>query len=95
MSETKFTPGPWEHNCNYVSAYGRGTICTAPMPKDGGVFDVQENLDLIAALPDLYAALEEAQRLLSLCEFSEPSDLDGVALVESALAKARGEEPKP
>lgn len=51
-----FTPGPWENDRRTIKA-SRGVIARCPLPQDGGTFDVQTNARLIAAAPDLLAAL--------------------------------------
>lgn len=113
MSETKFTPGPWvfspqrdTHDCcihtaDAVEEYGYINH------GKGGVVGSSEwtwisdaDAHLIAAAPDMYAALE---RLLGDAEdmnnalnyeyghISGPCEDDGFGYVRAALAKARGE----
>lgn len=92
--ETKFTLGPW--NCTRSSAGGREIITSDVLPVDICVLshrdktpaEINANALLIAAAPDLYAALAELE---------ESSDYDifvpsGIAdRIKAALAKARGE----
>lgn len=81
MSETRFTPGPWN----------------ATRPVDYGVNVVAEGIavawaekeadaNLIAAAPDMYAALQHVLYTRVFC----PSREEKIARL---LAKARGEAP--
>ena len=103
-TETSFTPGPW-------AAYDAGSKhrtlissnCEDYAPtKNGGVFvavaqgpDNRANARLIAAAPDLYAALEEVTA--ELAEFADitingEADTHMTGMVErarAALSKAR------
>jgi len=87
MSETKFTPGPWE----LVSKNWEGRIVNG---SDGNwIADLtmyhdtsESNAHLIASAPDLYEALE-----LILSDEDYRGSLDAILLAHSALAKARGE----
>ena len=56
------TPGPWKRDGLKVIASTRGTICVCPVVPLGGVFNVDANVDLIAAAPDLVAALEAIKK---------------------------------
>lgn len=102
MSETKWTPGPWrvdyqnednpddERLAVFSAAYSDETpgICagTKAWPL------IREDADLIAAAPDLYAALESAESVLTHHGF--PDNAQSVlAAARAALRKARGEEP--
>jgi hypothetical protein len=104
MSDTKFTPGEWrkDGNGNRVTTQ-RGIIAECPVPQKGGVFDCQANAHLIAAAPELYAALEEMDSAaVYLCAVQANPKLLGTATAKftdarehtrAALAKARGESP--
>lgn len=92
MSE-KFTPGPWVANGDKIettSAIFRARIATID---DGGVIENPEaNAKLIAASPDLYAAL------LKIVEHDEYMIEQGIMRhfielerAQDALRKARGE----
>lgn len=59
MSEAKHTPGPWAREGLRVYVHNRGTIAECPLPQSGGVFEVSSNARLIAAAPDMLAALKE------------------------------------
>src|SRR5690554_3359102 len=96
MTETKFTPGPWE---TYL--VDRDVVVIRKMTHDGEQELQQiarctsgfDNAHLIAAAPELYAIVD---RLVNY----RASENDGVPLVDNdrffdeameALAKARGE----
>ena len=86
MSETKFTPGPWEANTGdhaypTVSAQDRVIVTIWQCPQQAA------NARLVSAAPDLYEALRE------IVEGDDrPSDLTMAALrrAVAALAKAEG-----
>jgi hypothetical protein len=52
------TDAKWERKDNLVVAYGRGTIASIPSHANGGVFEWLDNARLIAAAPELLAALK-------------------------------------
>ncbi len=58
-----YTSGPWKRDGLKVIAETRGTICVCPVVTLGGVFNVDANVDLIAAAPDLVVACKMAQFL--------------------------------
>ena len=102
MSVNKFTPGPWvcgAGNCHTVygpKKYGHQQII-AVCPTQHGERDydsriVLANARLIAAAPDLYAALEQIERL---SREADRSQVDVASMLSdisrAALAKARGE----
>jgi hypothetical protein len=97
MSETRFTPGPWEwHSEDEDSAWlTSGDVTVLDYKGCGSHHYEAENpadLSLIASAPDLYAALEA----FILCEecgedYGRCSKCD--ARAKAALARARGEEP--
>lgn len=98
MSETRFTPGPWELTQQYLGM-GTCTLGTQIWQQMGyriaftegqnvGASTELANARLIAAAPDLYAALESIlQYCAPLSEQQDQSRLSAFA----ALAKARGE----
>lgn len=101
MTDTKFTPGPWR----VTDAAGAGCyrIRTEPSKNDYGI-EIAEtflhgssdeaNAHLIAAAPELYAALEEARLQIEYLheKFSETGSGNNVlAKIDAALDKARGE----
>lgn len=104
MTETKFTPGPWE----LVSLSGYGNPFSVRMPyiadtakPDQTHYGIQsirrrEDANLVVAAPELYAALEAAiEEINHLRKFAGDNGamIDDTDFVEgiAALAKARGE----
>lgn len=103
MTETKFTPGPWQTHISEV----RGDLCVISerawicgeilnrvrsIPEE----EARANAHLIAAAPELYAALETAiEEINHLRKFAGDNGamIDDTDFVEgiAALAKARGE----
>lgn len=101
MSETKFTPGPWrstrskvpvddEYDYGIVANFNGSEKCIAETFGRCSNFlriDASANAAIIAAAPDLYAALER------LCAVTAGWDVeDEVNAGLAALAKARGEQ---
>ena len=102
----KFTPGPWGVDVGGFSSspsYEPAFSVVGP-PSDFMYLERLEDAHLIAAAPDLYAALEKALPVL-VQHLEEPwrgvmpfepeaskmrADLEQVAAVRAALAKARG-----
>ena len=89
--EPKWTPGPWQADGEpwnrVVWSSAENRVCF--MAHSSGLNDDTDiaTSNLIAAAPDLYAALEMAQLWL---------DVDGrydMKGINAALAKARGEAP--
>ena len=103
MPATKFTPGPWSVFGDSITIDGadRGPVAHAAF--DNRTPEVRRvNTLLIAAAPDLYAALEAIQREPYGCRFCDSGTLRapetkghehdcGFALAAAALARARGE----
>lgn len=92
MSGPKWTPGPWEvkkaGSCTEIWA-DRGQVASIDLFPRGSI-QADSDAHLIAAAPDLYAALED---LLSAYEEDAPQG-GYVSTSKSArkvLAKARGE----
>jgi hypothetical protein len=79
MTDIKFTPGPWRAD---------GYCVSRDSEKWQRVADCMEVADarLIAAAPELYAALKLAQTIIG-----HPDD-DASKLIVEVLAKARGEK---
>lgn len=67
MKKTEFTPGPWTSHRFMVRAGGR-MVCNARQPlimgesEEDTLWASEANANLIAAAPDLFAALEEMVR---------------------------------
>jgi hypothetical protein len=103
MSETKFTPGPWRvvHSDGevYVRDVG-GLIAKGAKPHLWEGQDARfteelgqyvANAALIAASPDLYAALVKAKSDLEWYEQRITGESYNSPSINAALAKARGE----
>lgn len=109
MGNTKFTPGPWVYAPDYDENDGDiiinrdyefpVAICFKSDLRDEIQYDPEEvraNANLIAAAPDLYAALEEVlNSTMAMREedfrYDEGSVSDVLNLCRAVLAKARGE----
>ena len=85
--QPKWTPGPWRYDrTNGSPTTGEHMIAGAKPGylaevRDCGSGDVRANAHLIAAAPDLYAALVHAQQ-----NMPHPDQM-----IDAALAKARGQ----
>ena len=101
MSE-KFTQGPWKANFNdytkpYVAILNEDNVVIAQIP-DGevirgdttilGIENIEANINLIAAAPDMYEALEVFCSYCFGCTDNECK----ICIYGKALRKARGEE---
>lgn len=92
MSDTKWTPGPW-----VAAATSDLMLWVARGEPDGEIIAQLDSVNpydahLIAAAPDLYEALEDLFKELTLGDFDLPSSLKPeIAQAAKALAKARGE----
>jgi hypothetical protein len=105
MSETKWTPGPWEIRrsklatdgaFDYAVSAGDVPVIAEAFGRDahGGWPPAEANAHLIAAAPDLYAALVAALEYVALYE-SEHMSNKALAVHQkgrAALARARGEK---
>lgn len=99
MSKTKFTRGPWNVERGQGKHVGHVVVTAQGMPAhsplahipDWDESEAKVDASLIAAAPDLYAALA----LVLKWQTDDPGDLDehGAVMdaVRAALAKARGE----
>ncbi len=91
--QPKWTPGPWRYDrTNGSPTTGEHMIAGAKPGylaevRDCGSGDVRANTHLIAAAPDLYAALDGLLGLLDAGSLYEPQ----AYAARTALAKARGE----
>jgi hypothetical protein len=99
--QVKHTPGPWrycmyaDHIPNFILKFG-----TRPLAKinyfagnpefavSNDIIEGEANARLIAAAPELLAALEMCEHRLSLGE--NPDDDEAINKARSAIAKARG-----
>jgi hypothetical protein len=104
MSETKFTPGPWEyipsnkHHGPYVCGPFGGDICDCYIRNGGTSRPIHfqsdcadANAQLLAAAPELYATLAEIRQWMD----AEMGAWDAkfIAQIDALLARARGEQP--
>ena len=67
---TAHTPAPWSRKGRTITT-SRGIICIAPNLPEGGVFDKEVNLKLIAAAPDMYEALKAILAAAEGCNTEE------------------------
>jgi len=96
MTNTSYTPGPWEIDGSIIKAFGRGTIAVVPSPRDSGVFECFYNIRLIAAAPDMAEALESALNSLETKPIyryvkQNAYTLESVRRGRAILAKIKGE----
>lgn len=106
MTETRFTPGPWE--CKQVpTSAGRAfrigkDAMLDPGPRGcciiyddygHGTNERMANANLISAAPDMYAALEMAYEALDTFSVGDDDLVTEAPILaaRAALAKARGE----
>jgi hypothetical protein len=98
---SKSTPGPWTWNKNYHGLTGPGGAVILDYATYEGMWVpdyagdwAKANARLIAAAPDLLAALEDA---LSIFEFGDDDETvlapKWVARARAAIAKAEGHSP--
>lgn len=81
------TPGAGADRIGKALVIHQVRIAEEIFPEDGGHDEAEANARLIAAAPDLYAALERTVRAL------EPGEHGAIKQAHTALAKARGETP--
>lgn len=89
LAEAQRTPGPWtlvKCNCGHPSCNRYGV--SAGMFPQGAGFDLAD-AQLVAAAPDLLAALRDARRELAALASSQ-SSMDACETAEAAIAKAEG-----
>ena len=94
----KATPGPW--NCNHSSASGYDIVCSENSPTDVCVIsrrdkttgEIDANARLIAAAPELLAALETAYMALIGYLPAHRNDVTDAAIgaARAAITKAKG-----
>ncbi len=95
MNESKWTLGPWETNGTAIET------AVVPSTVIGRAYDEREdcgiesyseaeaNAALIAAAPELYAALKNARKIIS---GEAMGDSEALGRIDSALAKALGKQ---
>jgi hypothetical protein len=97
---TNHTPGPWGRNIKPASHYpiiyaGRNTHVAQVISRGLTDAECEANCDLIAAAPDLLAALTLAEDVLSRAPFSTglwPNGMHpnvGIEAIRAAIAKAQ------
>lgn len=99
MSSAKFTPGPWsvgrrDMGDGKLGRYidpkrGQPVARVLCDPRKAAVNDA--NADLLAASPEMYAALEESVWALSGESYDPDRFEKAIVTARAALAKARGE----
>ncbi len=93
MSDTRWTPGPWQNDHGlrvYAETPAGFALIASTKHTDASSGDAA----LIAAAPDLYAALEKCKRVLSDLPSTNQGGTRTRAAYDAAraaLAKARGE----
>ena len=102
MSETQWTPGPWAVKWE-TNVFGGERLVAGTGGHTSNISDVEPenraNANLIAAAPELYAALERAKQCVATHDHAfEESVTEFEALLKcwledanAALARARGE----
>ena len=105
MSETKHTPGPWEVRTDgelFAICGPAKWIVTVDVDEEGNIalqdgtseYEVnQANANLIAAAPDLLAALERALPSLCKCGSRDCYETEVHQQAVAAIAEAKGETP--
>ena len=101
MSTAQHTPGPWHIGKRTFAPYiygPKGEEVAGPSGFTSGHEETQANARLIAAAPDLLAALEEiASRQISVQGYNSPSALllrlaSVQSLARATIARATGAE---
>lgn len=101
MTETKFTPGPWEAGRADVASivdgvdskwiYAGGDYCAIASGRVTGSWEtVMANAHLIAAAPELYHKLAAVRKWMDEDDLG-PWEAVFCAEIDALLAKARGE----
>jgi hypothetical protein len=82
VSEPSFTPGPWgSYGCEvFAGEHGQDSVCQVLGNRHG-----EATACLIAAAPEMYAALEKIRELSF-------DGSDFAKIIDPVLAKARGEQ---
>lgn len=106
MSAAKHTPGPWKAvigaygdwfiNANDGSAWIAKTVPVRDLMTKLAIFETEPDARLIAAAPDLLAALEAMSTSFHDVEYmGGPDDHKTIAanMARAAIAKATGSEP--
>lgn len=88
----KHTPGPWTRNraINTVDMGRYSVICPFGADSKKHVSEIEANMRIIAAAPDLLAALEAIIKMIGPYAGQGRMDAE-IAAARAAIAKARGE----
>lgn len=91
---SKHTPGPWAAHTVADGAYTvylpeDGMVVCSRNPYESKAAEFEANARLIAAAPELLAALELARAILVEVEHYR-ADGHSVAIIDAAIAKAEG-----
>lgn len=90
--ETKWTPGPWVAQATHPTPNKLDHLVRNAVGTYVGWAYRNEDAQLIAAAPDLYASLEEARGTIqALIDEGYTGHVDQRGRIDAALAKARGE----
>ena len=106
MSEHAHTPGPWHVQGNLrgqlaaiVNQTGNTLAAAWGYGKGENLAEIEANMNLIAAAPDMVAALRKAEIILGdvvaygQFPLDDPSDRIALDAVQDAIAKATGATP--
>lgn len=90
---TNHTPGPWvigkqDHDVMTVDTANGTAICDVYVDSDDR--RPPANANLIAAAPDLLAALETLERMVSKMRYTLDDDDPALEPARAAIAKAKG-----
>ena len=88
----KHTPGPWTRNraINTVDMGRYSVICPFGADSKKHVSEIEANMSIISAAPDLLAALEAIIKMIGPYAGQGRMDAE-IAAARSAIAKAKGE----
>lgn len=88
----KHTPGPWTRNraINTVDMGRYSVICPFGADSKKHVSEIEANMRIISAAPDLLAALEAIIKMIGPYAGQGRMDAE-IAAARSAIAKAKGE----
>lgn len=90
----KHTPGPWKYNPHSLTGCVRGAAGEGIAIANGGAGVMHSNGHLIAAAPELLAALREVVAEADAYEAKHgPMRRPWVRLARAAIAKAEGRAP--
>ena len=91
MKTTKHTPGPWKVDEIYGLIMSEESEIAAVHGASGGPKEAKANAALIAAAPDLYAALEACLHDLAILASRDPENVRARRYEDAKRALARAE----